>query len=706
MRALAVRRGRGRTCYGHDVRFFSRIGSWLRTRSTTTTTVLPPPTAAAALDPEVLERLPRTPPEVFQRLLLETLEASRDRLQVVTLDPTMRMIAMSQRDLGDDVEIDNALRSVESGTAPMSSLTWSALRDARPPFSPAPSVWAGELAHLVDGDAGLIFFVDVDAIATAIAQAADQLGFATAIEEDGGVVRISDGRFCAVVGTSTVIAEALWTGCGPLTALMRRVRQVPNELRSFVSLLRGLERRFVGGRFEVVGDHLVVRAAGEASRRIDYRHLAAAARASGLAVDSFLRGASLIDIVERDDPVGDGDVVMLLRSPAWAKAWPERMGRPHDEGGVICLAREDQNGRITPIKRNDDDDEHRFAFLEREARRQLPFLNVAGHAFVVEQARSSPSAAARAFALVGDRAATLLLDAALVRGLCEQLGPVPDVVDVCTVTENVVIIAAVDCPAAVLEEARHRATRLEGDLFDDGADALDINQRMALPEHGAGIFELTLVPDEFFVLCDQADENGDLGRAHADYLRGLAYEALGLSDKAVRSFEKAVRARADDGELHLALGRALSAVGNHGRAVGVLQRAATTLHDNADLQNALGVALYKTGAGTDARAAFLKAVHLSPDDVAFLVNLARTCCDEQLFVEAKVVLEHALRMEPSSAEAHASMAVLLHRTGERSEALHHARAALAEHPDDDTVQELLRMIDDDDDDDSDDLPAA
>ncbi len=671
------------------MRFFSRIGSWLRTRGTTTTTLPSPPTEPVLLDSELAARLPQTGPDTFQRRLLETLEASRERLQVVVLDPTIRMIAMRQRDFGDDsdeAEIDTALRSIESGTQTLSSLTWSALRDARPPFSPLPSSWAGEQAHLLDGDAGLIFFIDVDAVAAAIAQAADQLGFATLVEEDGGVVRIADGRFCAVVGTSTVIAEALWTGCGPLTALMRRVRQVPHELRSFVALLRGLERRFLGAHFEVVGDHLVVRSADTAPRRIDYRHLAAAARASGMAIDSFLRGASLDDLVDDDDGT-DGDVVMLLRSPAWARAWPEALSRPHDEGGVVALSREDQHGRITPIRGGADDDE-RFEFLEREARRQLPFLQVTGHAFVLDEP------GARAFALVADRAASLLLDAALVRGLCEQLGPVPEVVDVATITENIVIVSTTKCSALLLEEARHRATRLEADLFDDGADALDINQRVFLPEHGAGIFELTMVPDEFFQLGDQADELGDLGRSHSEHLRGLAYEALGLTEKAVRSFEIAARARADDGMVHLALGRSLSTLGEHERAVSVLTRAAAKLADNADVHNALGVARYKTGAVTEARASFLKAVHLSPDEVSFLVNLARTCCDEKLFTEAKTVLEHALRMEPASAEAHASMAVLLHRTGERQRALHHARAALAEHPDDDTVQELLRMIDD------------
>ena len=48
-----------------------------------------------------------------------------------------------------------------------------------------------------------------------------------------------------------------------------------------------------------------------------------------------------------------------------------------------------------------------------------------------------------------------------------------------------------------------------------------------------------------------------------------------------------------------------------------------------------------------------------------------------------------------SAEAHASMAVLCHRTGDKPRAMHHAREALAEQPDDETVRELLRMLDED-----------
>ncbi len=670
------------------MRFFSRIGSWLRTRRapasvpTPAVVVTPPP----ALDPELLARLPQASAEVFQRRLKEALSASQRAVQAVALDPSIRVIALSQGERAEESDIDRALQQIEASGVQWSSLTWSALRDARPPFSPAPREWGGELGNLLDGDAGLIFFVDVEAIAAAVAQAAEHQGLA-AVVEDGTVVRVSDGRFQALIGTSTVIAEALWTGCGPLTAVVRRVRQLPQELRSFVSVLKGLERAFVGVRFEVVGDHVVARRATGGPLRLDYRHLAASARASGVGVDAFLEGAILEDLVEQE-----GEVVALLRSPAWAKAWPEMLSRPDVHGGVVCIARE-IDGRVKPLRTTPSDPPGRFDFLLREARRQLPFLQVQGHAFVVEQPGSR--GLQRAFGLVSDRAASLLLDPGLVRGLCEQLGPVPEDVVATTVTENVLVVAAPETPSSLVKEAERRGGLLETDLFDGGADALVLTRQLSLPGQGAGLFDLTVVPEQFFDLSARAASAGDNGRVRGDFLRGLALEALGLQEKALPHFERAARARADDGDLHLALGRCLSGMGRFERAVQVLGRAATLSPDEAEVQNALGLALYKTGANTEARAAFLKAVHLSPDEVGFLVNLGRTCTDEELFTEARAVLEHALRMEPSSAEAHASMAVLCHRTGERKRALHHARAALAEQPDDDTVQELLRMIDDD-----------
>jgi Flp pilus assembly protein TadD len=662
----------------------------------------PAPRPRAPIDAETLGRLPRASADVFRQRLVAALREAPGDVQVVELDACVRVLVLARQASTDDARIDAALRELESGSHALSSVTWSALRDARPPFSPTPAEWApDDVAAGLEGDAGLLFFVDIEAIAVAVQQAVESQGLSAAIEDDAAIVRVSDGRFVAHIGTSAIVAEALWTGTGPLAVLLRRVQQLPTELRSFVALLRGLERRFVGRRFEVQAERLVVRGAGDVAR-IDYRQLAAAARASGLGIDAFLAGARLEDLLEQS-----GDVAMLVRAQAYRKAWPDAVCAESD--GALLVAVREEEGRARPIRACADDSPERFAFLQREALRQLPFLKIDGHAFVVEQAVAPGTIRdvdARAYGLVGDKAATLLLHPRLVRGFLEQLGPVPPVVAVETLSENIVIVRPAQPTAedggrdvvdadVVLAEARRRALRLEGDLFDDGADPLEVHRTLVLPDVGAGHFDLKLVPDEFFVLADQAAQTGDLGRAHADYLRGLAFEALGLTDKAVRAFERAVRARADDGELNLALGRTLSAAGEHARAVGVLERAAGALPEHADVQNALGVALYKSGAAGDARQAFLRAVKLSPDEVGFLVNLGRTCCDVRLFGEAKTALERALRIEPSSAEAHASMAVLCHRTGERARALQHARAALAEEPDDDTVRELLRMLDDD-----------
>ena len=677
------------------MRIFSRIGSWLRAKNSGEEGVDPPLQSGRELpllDHETLSRLPCVSADLFRQRLLDAIRAAHDeaRVQIATLDPAVRVLVMSEQPHGNsDEDIDVALRQVEAGSQNLSSVTWSALRDARPPFRPAPAQWGGNLAHHLDGHAGLIFFVDVEAIAIAVVQAAEAQGLSGHYEEDGGLVRVSDGRFHAHVGTSAIIAEALWTGTGPLAVVLKRAQQLPNEMRSFVAILRGLERRFPGVRFDVGGDHLLARTASQAAPRpIDYRHLAAGARASHSAVDAFLKGARLDDLAEQS-----GEVAMFVRAPSYKKAYPNVVCAAHD--GSLLVAVREENGRACAVRAHDDDPPERFEFLQAEARRQLPFMRFDGHAFIVEQSARQGALAPGAYGFVGDKAASLLLDPPLVRGFCEQLGPVPPAVDVVTLSENALIVIAPGTSLSVIEAARQRASRLEVDLFDDSADALLLTRHIELPAVGGGCFELTIVPDDFFALSQQAIESGTVGRVHADYLRGLALESIGLTAIAASAFERAVRARSDDGQLNLALGRALSTMGEHTRALSILQRAAAALPEHAEVQNALGQALYQTGAVGDARLAFMCAVKLAPEEVGFLVNLGRSCCDERLYGEAMTALEHALRVEPASAQAHASMAVLCHRTGERRRALHHARAALAEQPDDDRVRELLQMMDED-----------
>lgn len=680
------------------MRFLSRISQWLKAGPRTRDIVEPRPQEALerGLDPALLARLPRIDVEHFRARLLEATESahSGERAVLATLDPAVEVLVVpradgmsSARDRRLSSEIDEALRRIESGGRSYSSLTWSALRDARPPFSPAATEWAGELAFRFEGEAGIIFFVDVEAVAIAMCHAADAQGLHASVDDDAQTVRVSDGRFEAHIGTSALIAEALWTGRGPLSVIARRASNLTNEIRSFLSLLRGLERRYEGVRFEVRPEHILARRA-DGTVYLDYRHLSAAWRSTGLSCDQWLARAHLDDL--HVDGNKEGELGVLVRSPAYLRAFPDALARA--EGEYVLVAVRHDGDAARTVKRTDADHPERFQHYRDEATRQLPFFSFEGHGFVVEQ--GTPRGVARAVCLVGDKAASVAFHPSLVKGLLEQLVPREPQVRVRSFSENTVCFASVHASDELLEETKKRAAQLEGDLFSDGSDALVVDRLIELPEVGHGHFQLTLVPEAYFNVRDQALTRTDLGRGHTDYLRGLSFELLGRPELALAAFERAVRASNADGEMNLALGRTLCTLDEHQRAVAFLEKAAGALPEHAEAINALGVALYRSGKPANARTAFQRAVKLAPDEVSFLVNLGRTCCDERLYGEAKAALEHALRVEPMSAEAHASMAVLCHRTGERARALHHAREALAEQPDDDTVRELLRMLDD------------
>ncbi len=665
------------------------------------------PIAAVENDPQPAARLPAAAADVFKKRFLDSILAARDsgRAALYSADPSVQMLVIPHAKARSDreeerlsSEIDAAIQQIESATRVMSSVTWSALKDARPTFEPSYMEWAGDLSDSLDGDIGIIFFVDMDAIAHSMCQAATSLGFRTAIDADLSAVRVSDGRFEAHVGVSALLAEALWTGRGPLSVIRRRASSLPAELRSFQSLFAGLERRFTGSRCELHDGAVRVVDASEGGTvrgKIDYRHVAASAKASGVPVERWLARARLEDLL-----VEGGDASVLIRSRAFAKARPDALIEGGD--GYVLSAVRDHDGRAVPVVRADDDPPGRFEHFRDEAARQLAFFSFVGHAFVLEQG------AQRAVVLVGDKAASLSFHPALLKGALEQLLPLDDEMMVCSFSENTLCAHAPSAPPFLQAQAKERAVELEGDLVDEPSDSLDVQRTVTMPEIGLGHFELTLVQDQYFALRDASiaasmsqgigNPRSGLGRGNAEFLRGLAFEALGRPEAAVPCLERALRASSGDGDVALALGRTLSMMDEHARARPFLEKAVAAAPDSAEAQNALGLALYRTGFRTKARAAFERAVKLSPE-VSFLVNLGRTCAEEDLFQEAKGALDRALRLDPCSAEAHASMALLCHRLGDTQSAMRHAREALSEAPDDDTVQELLKMIGGDDEED-------
>ncbi|MCC7070018.1 MAG: tetratricopeptide repeat protein [Deltaproteobacteria bacterium] len=672
------------------MRLFSRLGSWLRGAARGQLRG----GGAREVDALLGARLPSVPADRFRAELLRAVGEAHDgqRAVNVTLDPSVEVLVIprieampAERERMVSADIDAVLAQLESAQR-FSSVTWSALKDANPPFSPTPEEWGGEQGSRLEGETGIVFFIDVEAVMQAMAHAAEQQGFVARIDEEIELIRVTDGRFEAHVGSNALLAEALWTGRGPLSTISRRASTLAHELRGYAALVRALERRFTGRRFDVADGVLVARDA-QSAVRLDYRQLLAAQLASGLTADAFLARARLDDLGGPDA----GDIGVLLRSTSYLKAYPDALAATVD--GAALIAVQTVDGVVRPVQREPDDHAERFEHYRDEARRTLPAFTMSAHAFVVEQ--RGARGLTRVACLVADKAATITAHPTLMRGVLDQLAPHEPRTRVTCATENSALFGSEHASAELLAEAKRRAAQLEEDLFSDGSDPLGIDHVVELPKLGQGRFELHVVPDAYFNVRDQAETRADLGRGHSDYLRGLSLELLGKPEAALPYFERAVRASQADGEMNLALGRTLSAVNDHKRAIVFLQRAAQALPEHADAANALGVALHKSGAAADAHAQFRRAVRLAPDEVGFLVNFGRTCCEQRLFHEARTALDHALRLEPSSGDAHAAMAVLCHKTGERQRALHHAREALSELPNDDTISELMSLLEED-----------
>lgn len=634
------------------------------------------------------ERLPASSGAVFQRLLLDAVRAAQKSgsATLQTLDPTVLVLVLPGGEKSNDPvpeEIDHTLLSIDRDGRSLSSLTWSALRDARPPFSPSYHEWAEDVVDAFDGACGLVFFVDVEGIARAVALGAQGLGFAPRLGLEKPHIIVSDGRYEAHVGVNAVIAEALWTGRGPLSVVQRRTRALPSEFRSFLAVHGALRRRFTGASVEVDGGVLRVRL-GTHDLHVDYRHIAAAARASETTLEPWLERASLEDLA-----VGTGEPALLLRSRRFLTAYPDALHEAQGEAALVAV-RIDSEDRVRTVRHVAGDSLERFEYYRSESRRQMSFLRFVAHGFVLEE-DGFP-----VVGLVGDRAASIVLAPELVRGVCEQLFAPPPEIRAIADAEDCLLLTMPDAPDHVIALARRRVATLEKDLVDDRSDRLAFDAKIELPPAAAGAFTLTLVDDDYFAFREEAEGALTLSGDRGELFQGLALQSLGRVDQAIGWFERAVRAHAGDGDAHLALGQALSTREAHGRALPFLERAVVLLPKSADAQNALGLARYVGGNIAGAHEAFESAVRLEPLESTYLVNLGRCYADQHLFHKARACLERALRLEPASADAHASMALVCQRTGDFIGARRHAREALAEAPDDSTVKRLLEALEDDD----------
>ena len=575
--------------------------------------------------------------------------------------------------------IDDALNRLTQRRGNVASVTWSALREAAPAFSPDYRRWGARFLSLLESDVGIIFFVDPSAIAREIERAASRFRLRADYDPEESCVLVSDGVYERALALDSAVAEALWTMRGPVVVAAERVTRLPAEFLEYDEMAEALLRRFPGLTL-TPQDGAWQASVGPVSGRVSYRELVRQQRRAELDPDALLTRTRLSDLFD------DGSCVhRKIKAPSFISAYPDTLYRSW--GGCIeALARDGQDG-TRYIRRFDDDPRGRYAHLSLMATMARSLHHFTGHMFRAEVGSR------QAICIAGAQAVSLAAEPALVSGVLEAVGSPRHRVRLCSTFEHGLIIADHDLVEEAIEVLGASLRLLAVDLLEDAGDALRLELSMELDDHSSGCCELREVPGTYFELrerADQAERSGPPGRNA--YFRGLCFEILGLPERALEHFTRALRYDRDDGELNLLLGRTLNDTGEFDRATAFLERAVRALPEDADASNSLGVAYQSMGASQEALRAFERAAALSPEDPTILVNLGRAYFDTDRLESARDMLTRALERAPALFEAHASLAMLHFRNGDRDDALEHARVALAERPEDETMRELVALL--------------
>jgi len=147
---------------------------------------------------------------------------------------------------------------------------------------------------------------------------------------------------------------------------------------------------------------------------------------------------------------------------------------------------------------------------------------------------------------------------------------------------------------------------------------------------------------------EQAEQHLQTGRAYQETKRYPQAEA---------SFRQAIRLQPDSAAAYTALGGLLQESGNPAAAEVQFRQALRINPDHCAYDN-VGNALARQGNYAEARAAFQQALALRPDAIGSITNVGNTYACEGALIEAEEYLLRALRLDPRSAEAHYSLALV------------------------------------------------
>jgi Flp pilus assembly protein TadD len=171
----------------------------------------------------------------------------------------------------------------------------------------------------------------------------------------------------------------------------------------------------------------------------------------------------------------------------------------------------------------------------------------------------------------------------------------------------------------------------------------------------------------------------DFAEAHGNL--GAAFAKKGRIDEAILQFQAAIRLKPNDAGPYNGLGNALDGKGQTDDAIRQYQEALRLKPDFAEAHGNLGAAFGKKGRIDEAILQLREAIRLKPNDAAPHNDLGNALDSKGQTDQAIRQYQEALRVKPDFAEAHANLGAAFDKQGRIDEAILQLREAIRLKPD-------------------------
>ncbi len=178
---------------------------------------------------------------------------------------------------------------------------------------------------------------------------------------------------------------------------------------------------------------------------------------------------------------------------------------------------------------------------------------------------------------------------------------------------------------------------------------------------------------------DVVSKNPENPRAHNNF--GIALDAEGRSEEALRHYYETLRIKPDHASAHNNLGNVLDAQGQPEEAMRHYYEALRINPKNAKAHNNLGVSLEREGRLEEAIKHFSEALRIKPDYADPHKNLGVVMERQRNLNEAMRHYYEALKINPDDADVYNNIGCVLARQGRLEDAMKHFSEALRIKPD-------------------------